>query len=93
MIKFFLSISALLVLVACGSTSHAPHSQMEALEDKLLTENDFRLAVRHYLENGGGPNVSTYNIVLSDLNGDNVPEGLVMMNTPFNTWCHLAGCT
>ena len=92
MISRFSIIIMLFLLVACSATV-APKHQVSTPEKKLLTEADFKQAVRRYLENGGGPVVSTYEVVLADLNGDNKQEGLVMMNTPFNTWCHLAGCT
>ena len=83
----------LIFLTACGS-SKEPATKSVALEkERLLTESDFKQAVSAYLRNGGGPMVSTYDIALVDLNGDYRPEGLVMMNTPFSTWCHLAGCT
>jgi len=88
-----IALIALVALVGCGGNSSAPQSQASLLSDFILTETDYSNATRAYLQNGGGPVVSTYDIVLADLNGDHIPEGLVMMNTPFKTWCNIAGCT
>jgi hypothetical protein len=88
---FILLIS--MFLFACGS----PKTHVPIIEDhqdpKMITEVEVRNAVKAYLQNGGGPIASTYNVVLADLNGDHAQEGIVMMNTPFNTWCASSGCT
>ncbi len=82
-----------LICSACGSSHKTVPQNMASLNETMLTEEDFKHAVTHYLQSGGGPAVSTYDIVMTDLNGDYIPEGLVIMNTPFGTWCHNAGCT
>lgn len=89
----YIAILSLLFLIGCGSgASYNPPAQPR-IDDFILTEADFKQATQTYLRNGGGPMVSTYDIVMTDLNNDYLSEGLVMMNTPFNTWCNAAGCT
>ncbi len=81
-----------LLCTACSSPQSIENTISIPINN-MLTEQDFREAVTDYLYKGGGPAVSTYDIVMTDLNGDHSPEGLVMMNTPFKTWCKATGCT
>ncbi len=82
-----------LSIVGCSTRQDTITTPQGISTEVILTEADFRQAMTEYLYNGGGPAVSTYDVVLADLNGDNRPEGLIMMNTPFGTWCQLAGCS
>lgn len=92
MIKHFIALLLLLLLTACG-TPPVEKAISPYIEPRTITENDVRQATRTYLQNGGGPVASTYHVALADLNGDHIPEGLVMLNTPFNTWCGQSGCS
>jgi hypothetical protein len=78
--------------VSCANAPKRSNTPIADLE-KILTERDFRQAVIKYLEKTGQPVSSTYDVVLVDLNGDYREEALIMMNTPFSTWCNIAGCT
>ena len=92
MFRTFLLLLCLFV-VGCASRPEPSVIISENPSDRMLTEENFKHAMSRYLRNGGGPIVSTYNIVLADLNGDHIPEGLLLMNTPFGTWCKAYGCT
>ena len=91
--RLFVFVLITFSLYGCGSNDVYEVTDAPLLEEFVLKKSDFKLATWTYLHNGGGPRASSYKIIMTDLNGDHVPEGLVMMNTPHSHWCSAAGCT
>jgi hypothetical protein len=92
--KFLLLAAALLSLTACGSMHEAhlnsPSNQKVAVVDP--SDEVMRASLVSYLKAHNEPVSSQYEYVRKDLTGDGRRDAIVMLESPFYSWCNLNGC-
>lgn len=94
-IRLVMLTAAVLSLAACGTTRQAKLSQTEPSQQAAVIDPDepvFRAAMKQYLAQQGAPASSQYEYVRQDLDGDGRREAIVMLQSPFYTWCSGDGC-
>ncbi len=93
MFRLFL-VSVSMTLAACGTVqqtsraSHGPPKQTVA----DLSDGVFQDAVKMYLDACKGPQSSQYEYSREDLDGDGRREGIILLESPFYSWCTVDGC-
>lgn len=95
-LTFFAALFVLALLPGCGAFREGDSETGQA--DWLRTPVDpsdkqLEESVRKFLENTGAPAVSRYDFRRFDLNTDGRRDALILLKTPYGTWCDIHGCT